>query len=213
MIMSDLTKCRVLKDAQGNPTGVIVSPRSKMIYPSLFEPSMPKGEKDKDKARFQITLLIPKTADLSPMVARVNELMAEKLTPALIKTTKVKKPFLKVTAEDHPKVYAKLEAAGLDPADFPVMIRCAAKYAPSVLAANKSVVTDETQVYDGRWCLASINFYWYDHPTGGKGISAGLNNVQLLENDDVLPRGGAGGNASDEFDAVEAPGGADSVFD
>ena len=188
--MSAYNQSKVLKDAAGNPTGVLVSPRAKMIYPSLFTTSLPKGEKDSEKARYGVTLLFPKEADLAPFVTRKNELVSEKLSPAAQKTTKVKNPFLKVTEEDQPKIWAKLEAAGLNPADFPVMLRCFAKFKPTVKASDMSDVLDEEQVYDGRWCRASINFYWYDHPTGGKGVSAGLNNVQLLENDTPLPRSG-----------------------
>lgn len=210
----NFTQCKVLTDAAGNPTGIIVTPKVKLVYPSLFKPSLSKGEKDESKARYQATLLFPKASDLAPIAARYREIVAEKISPAALKTTKVKNPFLKVTEEDQPKIWNKLASAGLDPLEFPAMLRCSAKIKPTVKAPDMTEVVDEDQVYDGRWCRASIRLYWYDHPTGGKGVSAGLNNIQLLDHDTPLPRGGSS-NADDEFEAVStAEGGAsaDSVF-
>jgi Protein of unknown function (DUF2815) len=198
--MNPMNQCKVMKDANGVPTGVIVSPRGKMLYPALWEASAAKGETDPTKARYGLTILLHKDADLKPMADRVAALIGEK-------------PFLKVTEEDQPKVWHRLVSAGLDPLDYPVMMRCFSKVKPTTLGPNAQPVADDTQAYDGRWCRVSINFYYYDHATGGKGISAGLNNVQLLDNDEVIPRGAGGGNANDEFEAVDSGGSADSVFD
>lgn len=194
--------------------GVYFTPKAKILWPELFEPVLPKGEIDKDKARYQLTLVFHKTADLKLIQEAVLAVAQEKLG-SKIKETKWRKPFLKVTQDDQPKVYSRLEKAGLDPADWPVMVRLASKIAPSVRAADRSKVDDETQVYEGRWARASVRPYFYDHPTGGKGVSLGLSNVQLLDNDDPLPRGG-GGRGGDEFEAVSADGAsgsADTLFD
>lgn len=193
--------------------GTILSAKVKMLYPHLFKPQMPQGEKDQEKARYQVTLLVPKAVDLTLPVKAVNDIIAEHLTEKQRKETKLKKPFLKT--EDQPKILAMLEKAGLDPADFPVIIRANAKYKPIVKAADMSDVTDEEQVYAGRWACVSLRFYWFDHPTGGKGVSAGLGNVQLLDHDDVLSGGRV--DANKEFEAVDGAGaggaGAASVFD
>lgn len=190
----------------------ILSAKVKLLYPSLFKPQLPQGEKDESKARYQVTLLVPKTADVSVFKNAVDTLIADKLTEKQRKETKLKKPFLKT--EDQPKIVAMLEKAGLDPADFPIIIRANAKFKPIVKAANMDDVTDEEQVYSGRWACVSLRPYWFDHPTGGKGVSAGLGNVQLLDHDDVLSGGRI--DANKEFEAVDGAGdgkGASGVFD
>lgn len=197
--MSTMNQCKVMKDGEGNPTGVIILPRAKMLYPALFKAQAPKGEPD-DKAKFGATVLIPKEANLQPLIDAVNKVISDKFG-SVAKGTKIKKPFIKVTEDDQPKIFARLEAAGIDPADFPIMLRCLTKQKPTVKAADMSEVTDETETYDGRWCRVSVRPYSYDHKTGGKGISVGLNNVQLLDQDEVIPRIG-GSNADDEFEAV-----------
>ncbi len=209
--------CKVLKDAKGDPTGQIVTPRAMMIYPSLFEASLPKGETDAKKAKYQATMIFHKSVDLMPLAEQVKQTLSEKLTPQALANTKVKKPFIKITQEDQPKVFNKLVAAGLDPADWPVMLRASNAYRPPVKNPDMSDCLDEEQTYDGRFCRANVNFFFYDHPTGGKGVSTGLNSVQLLDAGTHLPRSGGGASTGDEFEAVDvggvaSGGSADSVF-
>jgi hypothetical protein len=54
-----------------------------------------------------------------------------------------------------------------------------------------------------------VQAYGYDK-AGNKGVSLGLINVQLLDNDDELVVGGGRVNAESEFEAVEAVEGAGS---
>lgn len=194
-----------IKDKSGADTDDVMTPKGKLLYPALFEAVMMKGEKDPERARFGTTLLFHKSVDLKAIQEAVTAVAADKLGTKL-KETKWKKPFLKVTEDDQPKIWRRLEGAGINPADYPVMIRLASKIAPSVRAANGQKVEDEDQVYEGRWARASLRPFFFDHPTGGKGVSLGLSNVQLLDNDDPLPRSGGGGMGGDEFEVVETGG-------
>lgn len=189
----------------------MLTSKIKLIWPSLFHMTVPRGEKDQSKARYNTSILVPKGHDMGILVARVNDIIAENLTEKQRKETKVKKPFIKV--EDQPKVIAMLEKAEIDPADFQCLLRVAAKFKPIVLAANKDPVEDEEQVYSGRWACCSIRPYWWKHDTGGCGVSVGLGNVQLLDHDDALSGGRV--DANKEFEAVGDSGGAGaaSVFD
>lgn len=213
----DYNTCKVLKDANGNPTGQVVTPKAIMIYPALFEKSMPKGETDPKKAKHQCSFIFHKSANLQPLADALNVVVAEKVSPAALKTTKLKKPWLKVTEDEQPKVFNALVAAGYDPADYPVMLRASNGFKPVVMNPNVTECLDEEQVYSGRFCRGNISFWFYDHPVGGKGISASVNSVQLLESGPALNAGG-GGSRSDgsEFEAVSTGDGAaasaDSVF-
>jgi hypothetical protein len=210
----DYNKCKVLKDANDNPTGQVVTPRAIMIYGSLFEKFMPKGETDPKKAKHQWVGIFHKAADLSPLSAAMNAVVSEKVSPAALKTTKLKKPFHKITEEEQPKIFHALLAAGYNPEDYPVMLRASNGYKPFVANPNTTECLDEEQVYDGRLCRANVNFYFYDHPTGGKGVSASVNSVQLLDQGPVLQRAGGGASTGSEFEAADVAEGAsaDSVF-
>jgi len=181
----DLNTC--IKTSAGN----IRTPRSKLAYVYLNEPTLPKGETDPAKARYQVSVMFPKEADLSLMLTVVEECAAENLTEAQRKTTKVKKPFLKT--EDSPSLKEHAE-------DFPVMIRASAKFKPQIVGADLSEINDPSQVYSGRWGMVSLRPYFWEHPTGGKGVSLGLTNVQLLEHD--TPMAGGRVDAADDFTPI-----------
>ena len=175
-------------------SGNIRTPKGRMVYPSLFEPSLPKGETDKEKARYQVTLLIPKGANIDVLKAAVKEVLDENVSEAKRKTTKVKTPFLKTEDQERFAEFAE---------DYPVMIRCNAKFKPEVVSPTAKAVSadDEAdEVYSGRFARITVRPFFYDHPTGGKGVSLGLQNVQLLDHADPI----AGGRvrAESEFEAV-----------
>jgi hypothetical protein len=199
--MVDLTKCYVSK------AGNVVTPKGRMLYPALYQMQTPKGETDQSKARYQITLLLGSDVDLTLLNQRVNDAIAEKWGADATKKFKIKKPFLKTEEQGRLSDLA---------VEFPVMIRAANKTKPDVVFANGSKCDDDNETYGGRWARISLRPFCYDHPTGGKGVSLSLENVQLLDHDDRL--GGGRAKAEDEFAPVEvaktgSAATADSVFD
>lgn len=199
--MSTLLKCR--KAVSGN----IITCEGRLAYVSLFKPTLPKGETDQEKARYQTSIAFPKNSELALLNEAVEQCAVEKFGPDYKKKFKVKKPFLKT--EDYPKL-------GLDSAEFPVFIRTNSPSKPQVVTATMRAVGDDQQdqVYSGRWACVSVRPYAYDHPTGGKGVSLGLQNVQLLRDDEPLAAGRVA--AEQEFEPVEGAGeeggGTDALF-
>lgn len=201
-----------------SPTGNIITPAGRMSYPNLFYPTLPKGETEEKKRQYQVSMVFPKNADMALLNQAVEDAAIGEWGPDYKKKYKVHKPFLRT--EEHPKV-------GVDAEEFPVLIRTSSRAyqksglknaPPQIVRANKSLVTEAEaeEVYPGRWARLSLRAYPYDHPTGGKGISFGLQNVQLLDHDEPLAQ--ARPAAEDEFDAAEVGGGdaaksADSLFD
>lgn len=196
----DYTKCRETK------VGTIILPKGRMLYPSLLEKTLPKGETDQSKAKYQINVLFPKAADFALLQKKVAEVIAERWTPAQQAKLKIKKPFLKVS--DMPKLAGYAD-------EYPVLIRLNANIKPQVMSPDgKSMVADEEEIYGGRWAEVTCNVYAYEHPTGGPGVSCGLGNVHLLDHDDAIGAGRV--KAEDEFEAADGAANgasADSVFD
>lgn len=201
--MVDLTKC------EKSPSGNVVTAKGRGCYPNLFEAVLPQGETDVKKKRFQISVVFPTAADLGLLNEAVEAAAVAEWGEDYKKKFKVRKPFLKT--EDHPKI-------GVNAAEFPVLIRTNSPTRPQIVRADKSVVGDDQrdEVYAGRWMRISVRPYTYDHKTGGKGVSLGLQNVQLLDHDE--PLAAMRPNADEEFAPVEVAGGssgkaADSLFD
>jgi len=67
---------------------------------------------------------------------------------------------------------------------------------PGVVDQDTNPILDKEEFYSGCYGRASINFYAFA-VSGNKGIAAGLNNVQKLEDGDNL--GGGASSAEDDF--------------
>ena len=194
--MSEVNAGKLLK------SGEIVSPKGRLLYPALFTPSAPPGEGE-DKKKYQATLLFPKGADLDVLANAVNKAITDKWGPDASKKHKIKKPFIKTEEQPRLADYAD---------DYPIMIRTSSKDKPQVVFASTKLCNDEAEVYSGRWGKVLVNCYAWEHKTGGKGVSFGLQHVQILDNDEPLV--GAKPRPEDAFEAVgEESGGATSAED
>lgn len=189
--MSSLNVCSKTK------SGNILTAKGRLAYPALFKPHVQQDDDGKETAKYQASLVFPKAADLAVLAAAVEDCAKEKWGADYKTKFKVRKPFLKT--EDYPKI-------GADAAAFPVFIRANAnpdKGKPQIVNAQMQNVDESKadQVYPGRWARLSLRVYWYDHKKGGKGISFGLQNVQLLDDDE--PFAAMRVAADQEFDAME----------
>jgi hypothetical protein len=180
---------KATKSAKGDN---IITPKVLIVYPALFEATLPPNEKDESKKRFNVTLLVPKSADIALMREEVASIAKEEFGE---KAKKAKMPFLDTEDIDSLSEYAE---------DFPVTIRCAAKFQPDIVSPDGQRTftkdKDDDQVYGGRWARVSIRPYAWKHATGGLGVSFGLQNIQMLDHDD--PIAGARVRGTDEFEAV-----------
>ena len=191
-----------LNECRKSKAGNIITAKGRMLYPALFKPSAPKGE-DESKAKYQITMLFPASADLKLLIDEVNQAITDKWGADAKKKYKIKMPFLKTEEQGRLSDHAE---------EYPVMIRAGSKDRPGLVYANGETCGDDAETYGGRWCVASLRPYAYDHPVGGKGVSFGLSNVQLLDHDERL--GGGRVRAEDEFEpvAVEKGASGDDIF-
>ena len=201
--MSDLNACKVLEN------GNIRLPKGRITFESLLEGQKDKKKPDR-KAKHTLSIIFPKSADLTALIKKVDEVIAENFTAAQLKTTKIKKPFIKV--EDQPKL---ADLAG----DFPVMLRLDTYSKPGLVGPDgRTEITDQSEIYRGRWARPSVfvKYVQYKDDNGMVNhiIKPYLQNVQLLDHD--TPIGGGGrSRAEDDFEAVGvAPGGtASSMFE
>jgi hypothetical protein len=174
-------------------TGTYMTPAGRMVYASLFKPTTMKGETDMSKAKYQITLLLPKDVDISVLEKAADDARNEKWTPKVQRDSKLKSPFLKTA--DNPRLAEYAE-------EFPHMLRFNSKSRPGVLTKSMTSVSEADEpdeIYNGRWCRVSCSPFAYD-VSGSKGVSLGLGNVQLLDHAERIVGGAA--KASDEFEAV-----------
>lgn len=188
-------------------TGNLMLPKGRLLWSSLFKPRKNRGNDSPGK--HECNLLFPKAAKLK--VAHEEAITAgkDKFAKAFRDAGDkwpggIATPF-KRTA-DNEKLVAALEAADLKIEDWPVYIPARSVDKPGVVGPNgKSDGIEPEHVYPGRWARMSVQAFGYD-TNGKKGVSFGLINVQLLDNDDELVIGGGRVSAESEFEAADGAG-------
>lgn len=192
--MVDFTKCRV--SASGN----IITAKGRLSFCNTL--TVPKEDK-KGKLKFGTSFIIPPNHNLDILIDAVKKCAEEKWGAGKLPKN-LKNPLLK--ADDH-------DYEGYD--EGWILLRPTSIQKPGIVNAAGANVEDDSEIYPGRWAILSLRPFTYD-VDGNRGVSLGLQNVQLLDHDANI----AGRTrAEDEFEAVEMPEGsdgkkksADSVF-
>lgn len=187
-----------------SPAGNVITCEGRLAYAfGLTKASVIKGEVDMTRAKYQGSLVFPKGSDLTLLNEAIEAAAVDKFGPNYKTKYKLKKPFHKV--EEFPNM-------GFDPAEFDIFIRASSTDKPGLIGPDRGKVSDESQIYSGRYARFSVKPYAWEHATGGRGVSLGLHNVMLLRDAEAV--GSTRISAEDEFSAVTlAPGqSADKLF-
>ena len=162
----------------------VVTGKVRFSFVNVFEA---RAFGENTEAKYSVMLLIPKTdtATLSRMRAAIDAAAQKGLQtkfggkmPTILKTT------LKDADKDTNQDGDTLASVWPETAGHYV-INVSSKTQPQVVDANLNPIINPTEFYSGCYGRASINFFAYNN-SGNKGISAGLNNLQKLEDGESL---------------------------
>lgn len=151
----------------------IVTPYATLSFPTLFAPR-PRSKKGNAEPVYSCQLLfspdIQKTADFKKLKEACKEVFVEKFGEKAFEKGIVT-PFRKAETKDH---YA----------DFPdwVFISPWSKERPGILSAVGNDVLASDEVYAGQIVRAYVNPFAWDSEQG-KGVSFGLNGIQIVKKD------------------------------
>jgi hypothetical protein len=171
----------------------IVTGKVRLSFPHLFEPYSIDGDQEE---KYSVMLLIPKSDKVT--IKAIKE--AEKEAASIGKDTKFggKVPSNLATiihdgdedgsAEDYP------ERAGM----IYMTVAANKKFRPGVVDRRVQPILDQSEVYSGVYGKVSMTAFPYTFGSK-KGVSFGLNNVQILGGGDSLT---GGKRAEEDFDAV-----------
>lgn len=165
----------------------VVTGKVRFCYANVFEPtSMNEG----DTPKYNVCILIPKSD--TKTLEKINKAIeaAKQAGKAKIADKSGKIPStLKTPLRDGD------EERGDDPAfENCFFINANSTRKPSIVDRNLSPIMERDEFYSGCYGRASINFYAYN--VNSKGIAAGLNNLQKLEDGEPLA---GGSTAEDDF--------------
>lgn len=174
----------------------VVTGKVRFSFVNVFEP---KAFGENQTPKYSVMLLIPKS-DVGTLdrMRKAIEAAAEKgkatkfggKIPTILKST------LKdadVDTNQDGDVFADL----WDYAKGHYILNVSSKMAPQIVDAERNPIINPVDFYSGCYGRASINFFAYNN-NGNKGISAGLGNLQKLEDGEPL-----GGVTSAEQDFAD----------
>lgn len=171
---------------------LIIGP-GRLSFPNLFKAQA----NDRGEMRYSLAILLPPETDLKPVKAALAAAATEKWGADKAKWPKqMRGPDEVIRKCEEKDSYAQF--AGWH------YINMSSSEQPGVIDAAKTPITDPREAYPGRWARVSAAAFAYDNKT--RGVSIGLNNVQLLKHDEAL---GGKPRAEDEFDTYAEELGAD----
>lgn len=168
----------------------IVTEPARLAFPSLWVPS-PVSKATDAAVKYQAALLLPPDYDMGALLECVKAAMVDKWGK-VIKLSGRGNPFNKCDDKSDDK-----PLAGYDEGWSYINVK--SDYAPSVVDQKLQEVIDQERVYAGCWCRFHLNAYAWDN-VGGKGVSFGLNSVQLVREDTRL---GGTKSSKDVFGEIE----------
>lgn len=171
---------------EANSTKVVTG-KVRFCYANVFEPtSMNEG----DTPKYNVCILIPKSD--TKTLEKINKAIeaAKQAGKAKIADKSGKIPStLKTPLRDGDEERGDDEAF-----EGHYFINANSTRKPSIVDRDLAPIMDKEEFYSGCYGRASINFYTYN--VNSKGIAAGLNNLQKLEDGERLA---GGSSAEDDF--------------
>lgn len=151
----------------------LITPEGRLSFPSLFEPK-PRF-KGSPNLTYQCVLLLPPDTDMKPFHAAIKAAMVAKWGK-VVQLPGDKNP-IRSCSDKH-------DVSGYEDGWFYLNLH--SRNRPGVVDRVCVPVTDPARVYPGMWVRAFINSFAWEHPSGGRGISFGLNSIQLVRDDERL---------------------------
>lgn len=163
----------------------IVTGKVRFCYANVFEPT---AMNDGDTPKYNICILIPKSDEKTVSAIKKAIEAAKQAGKAKIADKNGKIPStLKTPLRDGD------EERGDDPTfEDMFFINANTTRKPTIVDKDLNPIMSKEEFYSGCYGRASINFYAYN--VSSKGIAAGLNNLQKLEDGEML----AGGSSAEE---------------
>lgn len=174
-------------------TTKVVTGKVRLSFPNLFEPQQVMGEGD---PKYSVMLLIPKSDEKTMKALRDAEKAAAEQGKSSKFGGKIPSNLASIIrdgdeyAEDYP-----------ERADhWFLTVSATVRYRPGVVDRHLNPILDQSEVYSGVYARVSVNAFPYTFGQSKKGVSFGLQNVQILGGGEPL---GGRTRAEDDFDEVE----------
>lgn len=166
----------------------VLTPEFRAAFANVFTP---KAAAEGQEAKYSMTMLFPKTADISVLKAAVKAAITEKWGPEKEKWPKgLRLPF---RDGDEKKEYDGYEGMTFCPTS--------SKTRPGLVDQNRVAIITPDEFYSGCYARATLQAFAYDK-AGNKGVSWGLRNIQKIRDGEAFS---GRVKAENDFDAIPMP--------
>ena len=174
-------------------TTKVVTGKVRFSYAHVFTP---KAMEEGGEEKYNISILIDKkdTATIARVEAAINAAMELGKNKLADKNGKVNKATLKLPLRD-----GDVDRADDDSYVGKLFINASSTRKPGIVDVDKLEIITPEEFYSGCYGRASINFYAFN-AKGNKGVAAGLQNLQKLEDGERLD-----GSSTAEEDFADDP--------
>lgn len=172
--------------------------KARLSYPALFTA---KAIEEGKKAKFSANFILDKDEN-ADQIKNIEKLIQRVKLDFFKKEVKLKNKCLREGDED-----AYEDKAGYGE-DKMVLIASSVQRPVTVDRRRNPVAEADGVLYAGCYVNALVRLFAYDHPTGGKGVSAELLAVQFVENGESF--GASSVDVEKEFDDLGDEGGSKS---
>ena len=156
----------------------LYTPKFRVSFPDVFKATQINGQ---GAEKFRISMIF----DPAEIAKDPEEQVKWDAIKAAVKQAAVdkfgsepaeyKKPFKKgddMKNKETGKVYEGHEGM--------IILRAQSNDRPGLVDAACEPIMDQSEFYGGCYAKATFNFYAWDHPTQGKGVSAGIQNIMKV---------------------------------
>ena len=198
-------------------TDNIVTAPFRLAFPAVF---VPKAAVQGGKEKYSILMLFPKDGSVllpaegtsaSEAILAIRKLARDAIVekwgadkakwPSNLRNLNLKEHLSTNGKDGWPLVDG--DCADFEGAAGHVLVRAKSLYKPGLVNGACQPIINQEEVFGGLICRAQVNAFAYDS-AGNKGVSLGLNNLQVLHDDGTSFSGRQA--AADVFDAFAAPG-------
>ena len=166
-------------------TKIVTGPKTLFSYANVWEP---RANEEGETPKYSVAVLIPKSDTVT--IEKINAAVAAAAEEGKAKLGGKVPKNLKQPLRDGDTDSDNEDYAGY------MFFNASSTRKPQIVDADVNPIMDRDEFYSGCIGRASINFYAFNVGSN-KGIAAGLNNIQKLEDGERL--GGGAASASDDF--------------
>lgn len=175
------------------------TPVFRVAFPHVFEA---KQRNNQGKAKFSVAMLFdPVAIKQDPQQQKLLDAMKQAVTDACMeKWNKIPGKFKKPFKKGDEQISGKTDEV-YDGFTGMVVVYSNSDTKPGLVDQGMNAIIEPGEFYGGVYAQATVSVFAWDHPTGGKGVSFGLQNIQKVRDGDSF--GGGKSDPNEDFEAIE----------